>query len=36
MNESFQEILEQIKDGTITFHNSDTALDDYTPMYGDQ
>ena len=36
MNESFHEILEQIKDGTITFHNSETALDDYTPMYGDQ
>ena len=36
MNQSLEEILEQIKDGTITFHNSETALDDYTPMYGDQ
>ena len=36
MNQSFYEILEKIKDGTITFHNSETALDDYTPMDGDQ
>lgn len=36
MNQSFYEIIEQIKDGTITFHNSSTALGDYTPMDGDQ
>lgn len=36
MNQPFHEIIEQIKDGTITFHNSSTALDDYAPMDGDQ
>lgn len=36
MNQSFYEIIEQIKDGTITFHNSDDVLDSHTPANTDQ
>lgn len=36
MNQSFYEIIEQIKDGTITFHNSDEVLDSHTPTNTDQ
>lgn len=36
MNQSFYEIIEQIKDGTIIFHNSDEVLDSHTPANTDQ
>lgn len=31
MNQSFEEIVEQIKNGTIKFHNSHTTFDEYIP-----
>lgn len=31
MNQSFEKIVEQIKNGTIKFHNSHTTFDEYIP-----